>query len=93
MAKVTPEQQVLPGRHRRPRRDPPGTVHTFHLRPVLRGFAGGLSRGERAGVVVLEWVEPLGGVILIMAVVGGMLGLVGSLMITHHLVPQLRWLK
>ncbi len=42
---------------------------------------------------MLEWVEPPGVVILTMAVVGGMLGLVVSLMITHHLVPQLRWLK
>jgi hypothetical protein len=42
MAKVTPEQQALRTRHRRPRRDPPGTVHTFHLRPVFHGFVGGL---------------------------------------------------
>ncbi len=43
MVKVAPEQQALHGRHRRPRRDPPGTVHTFHLRPVLHGSVGGLS--------------------------------------------------
>lgn len=72
--------------------------HAARRRP--RSSATGSARqgarqatGERAGVVVLEWVEPPGVVILTMAVVGGMLGLVVSLMITHHLVPQLRWLK
>ena len=43
MARVASERQALHGRHRRPRRDPPGAIHTFHLRPVLHGFAGGLS--------------------------------------------------
>ena len=42
MARVTPEQQASHARHRGPRRDPPGTVHTFHLRPVLHGFVGGM---------------------------------------------------
>ncbi|HEV2253082.1 MAG TPA: hypothetical protein VGS06_07805, partial [Streptosporangiaceae bacterium] len=40
MAKVAPEQQALQGRHRRPRRDPPGETHAFHLRPVFHGFVG-----------------------------------------------------
>ena len=40
MAKVAPEQQALQGRHRRPRRDPAGETHAFHLRPVFHGFVG-----------------------------------------------------
>ena len=43
MAKVTPKQQALHARRRRPRRDPPGRTHTFHLRPGFHGFVGGLS--------------------------------------------------
>lgn len=43
MAKVAPEQQALHGRHRRPRRDPPGKTHTFHLRPAFHGFVGVLG--------------------------------------------------
>jgi hypothetical protein len=43
MAKVAPEQPALHGRHRRPRRDPPGETHTFRLRPVFHGFAGVLG--------------------------------------------------
>ena len=43
MAKMTPEQQALHGRHRRPPRDPPGKTHTFHLRPVFHGFVGVLG--------------------------------------------------
>src|SRR3974377_1323315 len=42
-AKVTSERQALRARHRRPRPDPPGRTHTFHLRPVFHGFVGGLG--------------------------------------------------
>lgn len=40
MAKVAPDQRAWQGRHRRTRRDPSGSTHSVHLRPVLHGFAG-----------------------------------------------------
>lgn len=40
MAKVTPEQGALHGRHRRPRRDGSESTHKVHLHSVLRGFVG-----------------------------------------------------
>jgi hypothetical protein len=40
MAKMAPEQQALHGRHRRPRRDPPGTVHTFRGQRAIHLVTG-----------------------------------------------------
>jgi hypothetical protein len=53
MANVAPEQRVLTGRHRRPRRDRSGSTHSVHLRPVLHEFVGVLGYGSG---LVCGWI-------------------------------------
>jgi hypothetical protein len=64
MAKVAPEQQALHGRHRRPHRDPPGTVHTF-------GFHRG--RNRILGIICLAISAALSAV-FVMGLVTGQIG-------------------